>query len=330
MSKKTKRSINFYERQIIEVRLRGHWSFRKIAKLLDRQHTDILREVKRNKPPNQKYYMAITAQKLTDKRLQKTNQKKLAKDPILLKFVSTKLKEDWSPEQIAGRLKNQPPIELLGKQISHESIYKYIYEEEPHFYHFLRCKKSPKRQNRYSRRNRVQNGIKERISIHDRSNIINQKERFSDWESDSVKFKKQKACLSVQHERKSLLTRIHKMPNNSSNETYEAIVSSIESLPKYFWNSITFDNGKEGACHLDIKKNYKIETFFCDPYASYQKGGVENSNRLIRQYLPRKINLDTISEKRIFEIQEKLNNRPRKKLTFFTPNEIINQLKVVH
>lgn len=329
MSKRQKRPINFYERQIIEVRLRGHWSYRKIAVLLERHHSDISREVKRNKPANLKYYSAVIAQKLADQRAKKSNKKKLIKDPVLLAFVSSKLKEDWSPQQIAGRLKKHPPHELVGKIISHESIYKYIYEEEPHLYHYLRCKKTAKRQKRFSRKNRAKNHIKERVSIHDRPNIINQKKRFSDWESDSVKFAKQKKCLSVQHERKSLLVRIHKMENNSAEETYDAIISSIESLPQHFWKSLTFDNGKEGACHIDIKNNYNIKTFFCDPYASYQKGGVENSNRLIRQYLPRKINLDNISEKQIYEIQEKINNRPRKKLKYKTPNEIVNKLKVV-
>lgn len=330
MSKRQKRPINFYERQIIEVRLRGHWSYRKIGKYLNRNHTDISREVERNKPPNLKYYNAVIAQKMADQRANKSNKKKLVKDPVLLAFVESHLKQDWSPEQIAGRLKNFPPPEMIGKYISHESIYKYIYDEAPHLYHLLRNKKTAKRQKRFSRKNRAKNCIKERVSIHDRPKIIDQKKRFSDWESDSVKFSKQKNCLSVQHERKSLLVRIHKMKNNSAEETFDAIISSIESLPQHFWKSITFDNGKEGACHVDIKNNYNLKTFFCDPYASYQKGGVENSNRLIRQYLPRKINLDNISEKKILDIQEKINNRPRKKLNYQTPNETINKLKVVH
>ena len=113
-------------------------------------------------------------------------------------------------------------------------------------------------------------------------------------------------------------------------ETEKAISKSIESLPQELFKSLTWDNGKEGVCHTKIRDGYNIETYFCDPYASWQKGGVENLNGLIREYLPRETNMATITDEDIYRIQEKFNNRPRKKLGYLTPNKalaaITNQL----
>ena len=130
--------------------------------------------------------------------------------------------------------------------------------------------------------------------------------------------------MSVQYERKSMLNRLHKVANKSAEETELAINDSVESLPAEFWKSITWDNGKEGVCHTKIRDGYDIETYFCDTYASWQKGGVENLNGLLRQYLPKGTDMSTITDEQIYAIQEKLNNRPRKGLKYLTPNEIIS------
>ena len=247
-------------------------------------------------------------------------------DSKLSFYVRKKLEKDWSPEQIAGRLKEHPPASLLGSKISYESIYQYIYTSPygNHLYHHLRYKKAAKRQKRYARKPQ-KSLIPERISIHDRPEIINNRERFGDWESDSEVFSKQKSALSVQHERKSLLIKLHKVADHGAEETLEALRATIESLPtKKLALSFTFDNGGEGAKHMKIRDEYGISTYFCDAYKSWQKGGVENSNGLIRQYLPRTTNLDMMTDKEIYEIQEKINDRPRKKLGYSTPNETIN------
>lgn len=230
-----------------------------------------------------------------------------------------------SPEQVAGRLKLIPPPELKGITVSHESIYQWIYSEQKWLYKYLRRKKRPKRQKWHSRKTRVKISIPERTSIHERPGVIDEKTRIGDWESDSIKFIKQKTALSVQYERKSMLVRITKVNNLGKDETYQAIIESVDSLPRYIWQSITFDNGGEAARHAELRKNYNIGTYFCDSYKSWQKGGVENINGLIRQYLPRKTNLDMITRDDIHMIQEKLNNRPRKTLNFLTPNEVIQR-----
>ena len=138
-------------------------------------------------------------------------------------------------------------------------------------------------------------------------------------------FSNQSECLSVQYERKSKLVRISKLLNRSAAETKNAITASIESLSQGLFHTITFDNGGEGAKHMDIAEQYNLTTFFCDPYASWQKGGVENMNKWIRRFLPRKTNMEQVTDDDIHTIQEILNNKPRKSLNFKTPNEILQQ-----
>jgi len=132
----------------------------------------------------------------------------------------------------------------------------------------------------------------------------------------------------VQSERKSKLIRMHKVKNKTAEETANAITKTGESVPKELLLTMTFDNGTENVKHIEIKKEYGVDTYFCDPFASWQKGGVENANKLIRQYLPRKTDLSKLTDRDIYNIQEKLNNRPRRCLNYLSPNEVIN--KVVH
>lgn len=318
--------ITFYERQLIEVRIRGKWGIRRIARYLCRPHSTIVREIGRNSRSDGKY-LALYAQNKAESRRSKTNKRILNENVYLRRYVIRSIRDDQlSPDQVSGRLAVAPPPELVGVTISHESIYQWIYSDAKWLYKYLRRKKRPKRQKRYSRKTRrKQHTIPKRISIHERPQTVNEKVRVGDWESDSMKFSKQKTALSVQYERKSMLVRIHKVANLGKDETYRAITESIDSLPQYCWDTITFDNGGEAARHVELRYDYNIDTFFCDSYKSWQKGGVENINGLIRQYLPRKANLGTITDNDIYVIQEKLNNRPRKNLNFLTPNEFIQR-----
>ena len=317
--------LTLYEREIIELRVRGSWSLRAIARYVKRPHSTIVRELQRNSRPDGTY-LALYAQHKAKSRRSKTNTRILNENSYLRRYVIRSIRDDHlSPEQVSGRLAVAPPPELVGVSISHESIYQWIYADARWLCTYLRRKKRPQRQRRYSRKTRIKYTIPERISIHQRPNIVEQKVRLGDWESDSMKFFKQKTALSVQYERKSMLVRIHKVANLGKDETFQAITESIDSLPQYLWNTITFDNGGEAARHTEIRNLYNIQTYFCDSYKSWQKGGVENINGLIRQYLPRKTNLDTITNEQLYAIQEKLNNRPRKNLNFLTPNEFIHR-----
>lgn len=318
-------NLTFYDRQKLEYWLRTKQSLRAIAKIMRRDHSVLVRELKRNGDGKRKKYRADTAQRLFEKRVYKQHKGKLDKYPELKEYVVEGLKKEWSPDVIAGKMK----MEKMKQTISHESIYNYIYNRSGQYenlYKHLR-QAQPKRQKLHSRKN-GKILIPERQPIHRRPEYIEERKRYGDWESDSLIFSKQKTILSVQSERKSKLIRLHKAKDKSAEETRNALVKTAESVEKELFLTITFDNGTENVKHVEIKKEYGIATYFCDPFASWQKGGVENANKLIRHYLPRKTNLDKLTDRDIYEIQEKLNNRPRKCLNYLSPNEVIH--KVVH
>lgn len=317
--------LKLYDREKLEYWLRSKQSLRAIAKIMRRDHSVLVRELKRNGDGNRKKYRADTAQRLFEKRRHRQHKGKLDKYPELKNYVVEALKKEWSPDVIAGKMKT----EKKKHTISHESIYHYIYNKagkEEKLYQYLR-QAQPKR-HKLHRRKKCKIQIPERESIHARPKYIDDRKRYGDWESDSVIFSKQKAILSVQSERKSKLIRMHKAQNKSADETRNALVKTAESIPRDIFLTITFDNGTEGAQHTEIKKEYGVDTYFCDPFASWQKGGVENANKLIRHYLPRSTDLSQLTDRYIYEIQEKLNDRPRRCLNYLSPNEVIN--KVVH
>lgn len=316
--------LTYEDRKRIEWYLKLRLRVSGIAKSLRRDKSVVTRELKRNTKPGKKY-SAVVAQRLADFRSRKTNTRKLEADQVLHDYVVARLKDDWSPELIAGTLKHEPPSELGGRYVNHESIYQYIYEGEGRFeglFHLL-VRKRPKRRKKQARKPR-KIGIPERVSIHERPEEVNTRSRFGDWETDSMQFRKQKAGLSVQYERKGMLTFIHLIKDKTAEETKAAITTTMESVPEEWRKTITYDNGTEGVKHTEIRDLYNIQTYFCDSYASWQKGGVENTNGIIRRFLPKDADLSKITEEDIFIIQEKINNRPRKKLRYKTPNGILS------
>jgi len=288
-----------------------------------------MREVKRNSGDHMPY-TAAGAEAIRQQRIARNRGRRIDRHELLQAYIRKKLTEEyWSPMDIAGRLKEceEALLHTNGVTVSHESIYQWIYEGNGQLgglYQYLHYKQR-KRKPQYKRKQQKTPKMQGRTSIHDRPGIVEERKRFGDWESDTMVFSKQQKCFSVQYERKSKLVRISKLLNRSAKETKEAITASIESLSQGLFHTITFDNGGEGADHMDIAKQYNIDTFFCDPYSSWQKGGVENMNKWIRRFFPRKINMDQVTDDEVHTIQEILNNKPRKSLGFKTPNEILQQ-----
>lgn len=320
------RPVTLYEREKIETWMRIKKKKSWMARKLNRDYSIIKREIKRNSGEHLPY-TAADAQYFAERRKRKTNKRKLEKwqNDKLKKYVEDNLNEGWSPEEIAGRLKECPPEAIKkckDEYVSHESIYQWIYEGEGRLgglYKKLR-RKQKVRKRRFARKKRVKTIIQERVSINQRPGIAAERKRIGDWETDSLIFTG-KSILSVQSERKTKLCRLHKCEDKTAERSEEAIRDSVESLPRNFWLTITRDNGSENALHHQTE----APSYFCDAYCSWQKGGVENLNGLIREYFPKKSDLDMISEREIYEIQEKLNNRPRKALDYLTPNEVITR-----
>lgn len=317
--------LTFYERQRIEYYRRLHLGMRDTARRIQRHHSDIVRELKRNTAPGEKY-SAVKAQAKADRRATKTNKRKLETDDALHDFVEAELKKGWSPELIAGRLQgDDAPPYLHGATVSHEQIYEYIYDGPGRYegwYHLL----IRKHRRRHPKRGRKPHKplIPELVPITLRPDIIEKRERFGDWESDQMQFYKQAERLSVQYERKGMLTRLHRVTNKTADENERAITKTLEPFPEEYQRSITFDRGSENTCHTKIRDAFRLDTFFCAAYAAWQKGGVENTIGLLRRYLPKNTDLATLTDDQLHTIQEKLNDRPRKKLNYKTPNEVLS------
>jgi len=287
--------LTYYERQRLEYWLRTKQSLRSIAKIMRRAHTIISREIIRN-GTNRNKYRADTAQRLFEKRKHNKHKGKVEKNPALKAYIVSGLNNEWSPDEIAGRLKDTSAKETNGILISHESIYEYIYNKaDKHEKLFLLLpQRRPKRRKKGGRKRRNM-PIPQRISIRFRPEIVNERKRYGDWESDNIEFKRSitKGAVSVQCERKSGLLRIHKVAGKKSPEdTLNALIQTRESLPDELFKTITFDNGIENYRHYELG----INTYFCKPFASWQKGTVENVNNLLRRYLPRNTDLDVLTD----------------------------------
>lgn len=319
--------FTYYERQRLEYWLRTKMSVRDIGKLMRRAHTIIGREIRRN-GSDRKRYRADGAQRLFEKRKHGRHKGKVEKCPALKEYIVSGLNRDWSPEEIAGRLKEVAAKKTNGLTISHESIYEYIYNKADKWEKLFLL--LPQRRVRRKKRGgrKVRNlPIPKGNSIHNRPEIVNERQRYGDWESDVMEFKRTitKGAVSTQIERKSRLLRLYRVNRKKSPEDkLTALVKSVESLPPELSTTYTFDNGTENRRYPALKELFNIETYLCDPFCSWQKGTVENTNKLLRRYLPRDTDLDALSDEDIYNIQEKLNNRPRKCLNYKTPNEVIH------
>jgi len=312
--------LTYNDRRIIEKLLTKGTGVRAIARILSRSHSVIIYELEHNKGDHMEY-SADRAQYYHEQRqLKKGNKSKIERNKALKQYIIERLTEDqFSPEQIAGRLKRFHK-DTIG-YACHETIYDFIYGDaqikERYYLHLRRH--LPKRGKWHSRKSKVM--IKDRTSIHERPDAVNEKTEAGHWESDSMIFRQQKGILSVQVERVAKLTRLTRCLNKTAGETNNALIHTADSVPDIYMKSITFDNGTEGAKHTELKEMFGIQTYFCDPYCSWQKGLVENTNMLIRQYLPLNTSIDRLTDDRIQEIEDKLNNRPRKSLNYLTPNE---------
>ncbi len=315
-----------YEREKIDLHLRAHDSLRDIAKMLHRDHSVIVRELQRN-TCRDGTYRANKSQEYADKRKSKKRKRKLETDEELQRYLLKQMiEEQWSPEQISAEIKKRLEPWMSGKGISHETIYQFIYEGQGRYmglYQYLRRGRK-KRQQRYARKHRGKQSISFITPIQYRPVDINERKEFGHWESDTTICEYRTEALSVQYERSTQLCRLTKVPDKGAESTEGALRDLIESLPV---KSLTFDRGTEGANHWKLRLDYGIDTYHCDAYSSWQKGGVENLNGLIRQYLPRGIDLSQISHHQIYVIQEKLNNRPRKSLGFQSPNSRLRELR---
>ena len=319
MQNKYKR-LSLFEREVLAIGLAKGKSLRSIAMEMNRSHTTLSRELKthHHSKPRDTYSPCISND-IARVFKRRAGRKKSMHIEFIRQYVEEKIREGWSPEQISGRLSIDHP----SLTVSHETIYRYIYDEADYLVGYLarrhkfRRKKKPYRREKKSK-------IPNRICIDRRSEVINKRSEFGHWESDSIVSSKSDVALNVLIERVSRKVKITRLIDRKSATTAEAILERLRHLPFDIRKSITYDNGSENCRHEKISALLGIIAYFCNPYHSWEKGGVENINGLIRRYVPKKMDLSKLTEKDIKYVENQLNNRPKKCLGYRTPNEVFN------
>ena len=297
-------------------------SVRQIAAAVDRSPSTVSREVRRNGGA-QVGYKPSYAQQQT--RARRWKGARLERDESLRAAVIERLASGWSPEQIAGRLK----LEQRRKVISYESIYRFIYAQlartkDYRWRHYLPRGKS-KRGCRGRKGGGSQNFIEGRVSVAKRPIEASDRTTSGHWEADLMMFAKYGQAILTVHERKSRLLLAIRLTNKAAHGVARHLVNLFGTMPQPLRQTVTFDNGTEFARHLALR-SLAIDTFFCDPYAPWQKGGIENAIGRMRRFIPRKTDLAALSNSRFRTLVAAYNNTPRKCLDFRTPAESFAQV----
>jgi transposase, IS30 family len=304
----------------ISTLLRAGFSVSAISEQLDIHRSTIYREINRNSQ-KRSGYLPIVAERLVKER--KARSFKLNEDSELCHIVKEYLKKGWSPEQIAGHLKQK---NKGCSVISHETIYRWIYSDfgkRNRYYCYLR-KKRFSRYSRGVRKSRIV--IPERVPIAERPIIVNQRQEFGHWEGDLMMFSRGVTSnLITLRERTSRYIVAIINPSRHAEGTARRILQYFSGDKKKSILSLTLDNGSEFYAHLDLVKELGIKTFFCDPYKSWQKGTVENGNGVLRIELPRTTQLNEITQREIDTLVRTINQRPMKCLGYKTPEEVFNE-----
>ena len=282
------------ERDKIAVYLAGGFNYSDIARMLGRNRSSIMREVKRNGSKQYQVYTSMYADKRSTERKSKADQHDRLKDPLIRDYVHDKLKEQWTPELIAGRL----PQEHSGYSISHEAVYQYIYQDAPELKKYLLRSHRIRKKRKAKQTNSV-NRIPERVSIDQRPQEANDRSQFGHWEADTAVSRQSLASLAILAERVSRLTKLKKIDHNNAQDFSNAVIHRLESVASARRKTITYDNGKENMNHQRINASLGTQSFFCNPYHSWEKGSVEQIIGLVRRYLPKKTDFAKVSDNQI-------------------------------
>ena len=284
-----------------------------IAELLGRHRSTIYRELERNM--GQRSYRPKQAQRLADRRWQVCHRPRKMENPDLRQYVQERLEKRWSPDQIAGRSRRD-----FSRQrswcLSRQTIYHWIDDRAPDWRLWLR---------RGGRPPEKRGKLSDCVRIDGRPEVINRRRRYGDWEGDTMVGKGRRNALVTLVERKSGYARIGRTDNMKAETTRRVAERRMKDLPASLRRSVTFDNGKEFAEHSQLSQSLDLEIYFALPYRSWQRGTNENTNGLLRQFFPKGTDFSRISHQEVARVEELLNERPRRRLGYRTPAEILSK-----
>lgn len=288
-----------------------------IAQALGFSQSTISKELSRNH--GKRGYRPVQAQRLALERKSQKRTRPGVMVGIIKDEVEMRLRMKHSPDQISKSLARS------GLNVSHETIYQHVVRDKKAGGDLsLNLRINGRR--RYRRRSKIGRGekIPNRVDIEKRPAVVSGRKRYGDWEADLIQGGAGSGFLLSVYERKSRIGRLHLLPDKSSGETMKAIVTVLYGLKV---SSITYDNGLEFARHELVNELLECESYFCKPYRSWEKGGVENYNGLVRQYFPKGHDFATITPVRLLEVENEINHRPRNILAYRSPHDLLDHLR---
>ncbi len=324
--KRSSTSLTLSEREEISRGIAIGKSLRQIAAQLNRAPSTISREVTRNGGCEK--YRAVSADQEAWRKALRPKTCKLAENPGISVIVEAKLRERWSPQQIAGWLKRKlPNHEHL--RVSHETIYKTLFIQargalKKELQLYLRSKRTIRRAKTSSLKKQGLGGIVDAVSISKRPPEAEDRAVPGHWEGDLIAGSKN-SYVATLVERHSRYVALVKVDTRTTEEVVNRLVEQSKQLPKQLYKSLTWDRGTELADHHKFTLATDIQVYFCDPKSPWQRGTNENTNRLLREYLPKGTDLSVHTQNELDEIARQLNTRPRKTLEYETPAERLNQ-----
>ena len=319
-------ALTLVEREEISRGLESCLSLRSIAQRLQRSASTISREVKRN--GGCEAYRAVRSDQAAWDRAHRPKLCKLACNPVLSRTVSQKLQLNWSPEQIAGWLKRKYCGEEHN-QVSHETIYRSLFIQargvlKKELMQHLRSKRTIRRSKHASLKRDGLGQIKDAVSIRERPASVEDRAVPGHWEGDLIGGSRN-SYIATLVERHSRYVMLVKVANKDTQSVVSALIKQSHKLPRELYKSLTWDRGKELADHKRFTLATDVDVYFCDPQSPWQRGSNENTNRLLRQYLPKGTDLSVHSQIHLNSIARQLNERPRKTLQFETPADRFKQ-----
>ena len=315
-------ALTLAEREEISRSVAAGQSIRSVATRLGRAPSTISREIKRN--GGEECYRASQADQAAWDRANRPKTCKLAENRALAHIVADKLQSQWSPEQIAGWLKRTYPSDE-NYQVSHETIYRSLFIQargvlKKELLQHLRRTRAMRRSRHYTQKTDNHGKITEAVSISERPATVEDRAVPGHWEGDLLcgTSNSQIATLVERHTRYVMLVKVAR---KDSETVINALIKNARKLPQELYKTLTWDRGSEMADHKRFTLATNIKVYFCDPQNPWQRGTNENTNGLLRQYLPKGTDLSTYSQAKLNAVARQLNTRPRKTLNYETPAE---------
>jgi IS30 family transposase len=323
---RSKSSLSLSDREEISRGLCQGLSLRAIARELNRAPSTVSREVKRNE--GRDVYRATASDQKAWDQARRPKICKLADKPRLCRCIGNKLQSNWSPQQIAGWLKNMNPDDET-QTVSHETIYRSLFVQargvlKKELIQYLRTRRTYRHPKNHTMKNKNLGKIKDAISISERPAEVEDRAVPGHWEGDLIIGNKATQIATLV-ERKTRFVMLVRVPRRDTETVVNALIKNANKLPREVYKSLTWDRGSELSGHKKFTLATDIDVYFCDPASPWQRGSNENTNRLLRQYFPKGSDLSKYTQRQLDAVANQLNTRPRKTLDYDTPADRFNQ-----